>query len=305
MNPYFALALFLAGLLLALAGWSFVSGRQARVREKVERHFAGIIPGEAQAAVTAPRPGEARWWQRARTRLGGALGYQFRRRDLVLWPAALAAAAVLGGTWQGVAGAALVPAGILAAAVLVLRMRLARQRAHLVAQLPVFLDLMLRALATGRDVHSALRLATEESQDPLRELMMRVRRESELGVDLGEALRNVAESRKIPEIGLVAMGLKISYHFGTSPKEMLASVITMIRQQERARGELAAMTGETRISAWVLGLLPVGVATYIALTNPGYMAAMLDDPTGRLTFAVAAGLQVLGVLILWRMMRSV
>lgn len=305
MNPFFALALFLAGLLLALAGWSFVSGRQARVREKVERHFAGIIPSEARAAVMAPRPGEASWWQHGRLLLGALLGREFRRRDLVLWLAALIAAAVLGGAWQGSAGAALMPLAGLVAALLVLRMRLVRRRARLVAQLPVFLDLMLRSLATGRDVHSALRLATEESQDPLRELMMRVHRESELGVDLGESLRNVAESQKIPEIGLVAMALKISYQYGTSPKEMLTAVITMIRQQERARGELAAMTGETRISAWVLGLLPVSVAGYIALTNPGYMAAMLDDPGGRLTFAVALGLQALGVLILWRMMRSV
>jgi len=86
---------------------------------------------------------------------------------------------------------------------------------------------------------------------------------------------------------------------------MLESVVKMIRQQELARRELAAMTGETRISAWVLGITPIAIASYIMVMNPNYLNILLQDPSGRTMMVTALGLQGIGTFILWRMMRSV
>jgi tight adherence protein B len=64
------------------------------------------------------------------------------------------------------------------------------------------------------------------------------------------------------------------------------------------------MTGETRITAVVLALLPVTVAGYFLLTNPTYLLSMWHDSSGQMMLASAFGLQVIGCLALWRMMRS-
>jgi len=65
------------------------------------------------------------------------------------------------------------------------------------------------------------------------------------------------------------------------------------------------MTGETRVSAWVLGLTPLLLAGYMVFTNPGYLDVMLQDSSGKSMLYTAAALQAAGVLLLWRMLRSV
>jgi tight adherence protein B len=79
----------------------------------------------------------------------------------------------------------------------------------------------------------------------------------------------------------------------------------MVRQQELARRELAAMTGETRISAWVLGMTPIAIAVYIMIMNPNYLNMLLEDAAGQTMMITALVLQGLGGFILWRMLRSV
>jgi tight adherence protein B len=65
------------------------------------------------------------------------------------------------------------------------------------------------------------------------------------------------------------------------------------------------MTGETRMSAWVLGMTPLAIALYIMVMNPNYLNMLLDDDTGKTLLTTALGLQGMGAFILWRMLRSV
>jgi tight adherence protein B len=81
--------------------------------------------------------------------------------------------------------------------------------------------------------------------------------------------------------------------------------VQMIRQRELAQRELAAMTGETRISAWVLSLTPISLAGYMMVMNPSYLQLMLQSPSGETLLFTALGFQVAGVLVLWRMLKSV
>ncbi len=39
--------------------------------------------------------------------------------------------------------------------------------------------------------------------------------------------------------------------------------------------------------------------------NPGYMQSMFNDPSGRIMLLAAAGMQGLGGLVLWRMVKSI
>ncbi|MNC58485.1 hypothetical protein D3C75_1082140 [compost metagenome] len=78
----------------------------------------------------------------------------------------------------------------------------------------------------------------------------------------------------------------------------------MIREREQAARQLRAMTGETRITALVLALLPVSVAAYFLATNPTYLQSMWRDSSGQMMLVSAFALQVVGCFALWRMMRT-
>lgn len=181
-----------------------------------------------------------------------------------------------------------------------------RQRINkMVAQIPLFIDQVVRGLITGRNVEGAIQLAMEDLRSPLREVIEKAHNNVELGADLGEALRETAAFYDLKEMHMLALAIQTSRTYGGSPREMLESVVKLIRQREQMQRELRALTGETRVTAWVLGLLPTVMAGFMVYASPNYLGTMWNEPSGRMILMVALGFQALGGLLLWRMIKSI
>lgn len=298
---------FLIGgvLMLGLAGWILVSGSRARFREKVAIHFSQVLP--RGSTITGMPPGqEQTFWHRMRVKGSIYAGFELQDWHFVAIPALFLLFGLLGWVWLRWAGAFLFFAGaVLIIGFLFPYLRLRRRQAQITAQVPMFIDQVLRSLGTGRSIEGAIRLATEESKEPLRNILDRVVRATDLGADMPGTLSEAARLHGLREMSLIALAMRISNTYGSSPKEMLQSVVQMIRQRELAQRELAAMTGETRISAWVLSLTPISLAGYMMVMNPSYLQLMLQSPSGETLLFTALGFQVAGVLVLWRMLKSV
>lgn len=190
-------------------------------------------------------------------------------------------------------------------AVFIPQVRYRQKINKMLSQIPLFIDQVIRGLATGRNVEGAIKLAAEELKEPLREVLMRAQKGVEAGADLGEALRDAATFHDVKELHMLALAIHTSRVYGGSPREMLESIVNLIRQREQMQRELRAMTGETRMSAWVLGALPSVMALYMVSVNPNYIIVMWNDPGGQRMLFTALGLQVLGALTLWRMVKSI
>ena len=80
-------------------------------------------------------------------------------------------------------------------------------------------------------------------------------------------------------------------------------VSAYIRDRQSAERELHALSTEVRLSAWILALLPIVVGTLIMVMNKGYLTRMWNDPMGQKLLFVAAGLQILGSFLLYRLAR--
>jgi tight adherence protein B len=105
------------------------------------------------------------------------------------------------------------------------------------------------------------------------------------------------------ELELVGAVLRLSVKYGGRADVMLDRMASFMRDLEQAERELSAMSAETRLSAWILALLPVGIGGFLILTNPRYFGAMWFDPTGRELVYLAFGLQLVGAWLLYRLTR--
>ncbi|MBK5378339.1 type II secretion system F family protein [Pseudomonas sp. TH43] len=182
--------------------------------------------------------------------------------------------------------------------------RYQRRLRRMIEQLPQLLDHTVRSLKSGRTLADAVLGGIEASEDPLKNAMGRVQRNVQLGVSLPDAASDLAELYERDEFRLFALGLKVNHRYGGNASELLENLIKMIRERDQASRQLRAMTGETRLTAWVLGLLPIVMAGYFLMANPIYLVAMWHDPSGQRMLATAFGMQVIGSLLLWRMLRS-
>ncbi|MDD5247396.1 MAG: type II secretion system F family protein [Rhodocyclaceae bacterium] len=290
----------LALLLLAAAVLALRSGQRAALQARVGQRFRNISTFHSGTKPTArPLGGNFvdRWLWRGGIHLKP--GYAF------VMGAGAILAALLAWTSSGLFAAIAVLGAAIVAAIVWPHLQYRKRAAAMVAQMPLFLDQVVRSLATGRNLDGALRLATEETRAPLGDVMARVQQAVDLGEDAGSALRDAAILYDLHELHFVAMAVQISRGYGSSPREMLDSVATLVRHREHAQRELRALTGETRFSAWLLSLLPSAIALYMAFVNPTYINAMWYDPTGRIVLLLALAMQATGVLILWRMVKSV
>ncbi len=256
--------------------------------------------GQGQAAPASERP-LMRWLERRFLRAGLGRPNEHIGIFLAIW-ATLALLGALSGDWFGVLVMLVVPPVALRFFV---SWRYRRRVQRMIQQLPSLLDYTVRSLKSGRTLADAVLGAMDASTDPLREAMSRVERNVRLGVSLDEAVEDFAELYERDEFRLFALGLRINQRFGGNASELLENLIKLIREREQAARQLAAMTGETRMTAMVLAGLPALLAGYFLITNPSYLTRMWHDPSGQHLLMAAMVLQACGCLALWRMLRSI
>jgi tight adherence protein B len=180
--------------------------------------------------------------------------------------------------------------------VLIPQIRYRQKINRLIGQVPLFIDQVIRGLTTGRNVEGAIKLAAEELKEPLRDVIIRAQKSVELGMDLGDAMRDAADFHDVRELHMLALAIHTSRVYGGSPRDMLESIVKLIRQREQIRRELMAMTGETRMTAWVMGSMPSLLGGYMFMVSPDYMLEMWHDPSGQRMLIIAISMQILGAL---------
>lgn len=208
-------------------------------------------------------------------------------------------AAAFGGPFA--AGATLVVCGVALYVLLAWRTRTRRRR--IVRQLPSFLDGIVRLVVLGNSVPAAFQSAVQVAEAPLRECLDHVSRMLRTGVEIDHALQHASELYRVSEFEMVGSVLRLSVKYGGRADTMLDRMATFMRDLEQAERELSAMSAETRLSSWVLALLPIGIGGFLILSNPRYFASMWHDSTGRELVYAAFGLQSVGVLLLYRLAR--
>ncbi|OIN51978.1 type II secretion system protein F [Pseudomonas azotoformans] len=282
-------------LLIGLSFWQFQHGlRKARTDRVLERL------GDGQPETQEPNTtwnGLERMFQRA------GLGKPTDR--LGLWLSAWVIGALLG--WLLADGLGLIT--MIVAPPLVLRVyiswRYQRRVQRMVEQLPQLLDHSVRSLKSGRTLADAVLGGVEGIENPLKDAMARVQRNVRMGVSLPDSVSDFAEFYEQDEFRLFALGLKVNHRYGGNASELLENLIKMIREREQGARQLKAMTGETRMTAYVLGGLPILIVAYFLMVNPDYLMTMWNDDTGRTLLFVALAMDVTGTLAMWRMLRSV
>ena len=287
----FAISLMMFGLSLRLVYGALRDPATHRVLERL---------GAGQPQVVE-KPLSVAWLDRAFLQAG--LGRPSERLGLwlAIWAGAALLAGLLGG-WGVFLAFVVLPPVLLK---LFVSGRYHRRVKRMVEQLPQLLDSCVRSLKSGRTLADAVLHAIESSTDPLKSSISRVSRNVQLGVSLPEAVQDFAELYERDEFRMFALGLKVNHRYGGNASELLENLIVLIRERDQGARKLKAMTGETRITALVLAVLPVLMGGYFMLTNPTFLVNMWNDSSGQYALLTAFALQAIGCIALWRMVRSV
>ncbi|MCW0206892.1 hypothetical protein AVE30378_01160 [Achromobacter veterisilvae] len=179
-----------------------------------------------------------------------------------------------------------------------------RQR-RMISQLPAFLDNIVRLVTIGNSMGSAFQTAAANTDEPLREVMETAASLSRSAKELDAALVHVSRLYGLKELYMIAAVVSLAMRFGGRSDQVLERMAAFMRDVAQARNELSASSAEVRLSAWILALLPVGIAGFIIVANNNLFMGLWHDPAGFKMLATAVGLQIGGSYWLYRMAKSI
>lgn len=168
-------------------------------------------------------------------------------------------------------------------------------------QLPDALSIIANALRSGYSFLQAMEVVSREMPDPVNKEFGLVLRETRVNIPIEEALGNLVERVKSPDLDLVVTAVLIQRQVGGNLSEVLEKIGGTIKERIRLQGEIRTLTTQGRISGWIVSLLPVALALMMQLVSPGYLDPMFSHPVGWLLMFVGVVMQGIGILTIKNM----
>lgn len=166
------------------------------------------------------------------------------------------------------------------------------------AQLPDALEMLARSLRAGQSLASGFNLVSREIPPPVGKEFGRVFEEQNLGIPLEESLRDLAD--RVPNLDLkfFATAVILQRQTGGDLAEILDRISNLIRERFTIWGQVQALTGEGRLSGIILMALPIVLFLAIYRLNREYIMTLFTDPMGQQMLGVAIVMQILGALVI-------
>lgn len=192
--------------------------------------------------------------------------------------------------------------GLLAAAapLTVVALKRRRRMRKFEERFPEALDLLGRAVRAGHAFTTGLEIVSKESPEPVASEFRTCFDEQNFGLPMRDALLNMTERMPLVDVRFFVTALLVQKETGGNLAEILDELARVIRDRFRIHREVQVKTAQGRLTAMILIALPVVMLVALEGANPSYVRVLFDDPIGPTVLGVAAVMQIIGSILIWR-----
>jgi tight adherence protein B len=242
-----------------------------------------------------------KWSDKLRNFIGQA-GMKTKPGRLILLSAILGIAGFLVGskmTSSALLALVFIPVGALIPTGVVAFKRRSRMKAF-EKTFPEAIDLLGRAVRAGHSFSTGLEMITTELPEPVAGEFRTTFEEQNFGLPLRDALLNFSERVPLIDVRFFVTAVLIQKDTGGNLAEILDNLAHVVRERFRILGEVKIKTAQGRLTAAILISLPPAMGVLLRFLNPSYMRPLFNDPIGPWIIALAVFLQLVGSLMLWK-----
>jgi len=165
-------------------------------------------------------------------------------------------------------------------------------------QFPEAIDLLARALRAGHAFTTGLSMVAEEMPDPVGTEFRLAYDRQNFGMPVPEALKSLGERVPLLDARFFVTAVLTQREAGGNLSEVLDNLAQVIRERFKVKRQVRVITAHARITGWVLAMLPPSLGAVLTLLAPEHMSLLWTHPTGIRMVVVALILQVVGTLII-------
>lgn len=167
-------------------------------------------------------------------------------------------------------------------------------------QLPDTINLMINSIRAGYSILQAMRAVADEVGEPASTEYGRVVQEVQLGVPVEDALKHMLRRVPSDDLDMMITAINVQREVGGNLAEVLDSISFTIRERIRIKGEIRTLTAQSRVSGYVVAMVPLVLAGAIYIINPEFMGLLFQHTCGHIMIAISVVGIVAGFYVISR-----
>lgn len=253
------------------------------------------IAARFQSPLSATRFG--RWFNKVLERAGSRLR---AGEFFTIWVVASVLLLIVGWLLAGLVGLLVVLVLCIIVPVAALQGFVEHRSKLFAGQLPDVLKLTSSSLRAGFSLLQGLDSVAKQMREPSRAELQRVLAEARLGRPLEDALEASAERIGNRDFTESVIAVRIQQESGGNLAQLFDTLADTMVQRVRMRREVRTLTAEGRLSAYILGIMPVALGLFIFFVNRSYMMVLFHTYGGKVMLVGGMVLEVVGFYWMYR-----
>jgi len=170
--------------------------------------------------------------------------------------------------------------------------------------LPQALQAVSDSIRSGQTLSEACDLVSKEIKGPLGAEFGYAHEQLELSHSPVSVMTRMARRVPLPEFRIFTTAVVVHRRAGGNLSLLSERMSKAARDRQEVRSHLMAATAGGRLSAIGMVVVTVLALVMLAWVNPGFMDKFMSNPKGPWLLATAAGLQIIGGIWVWRILRT-
>lgn len=158
------------------------------------------------------------------------------------------------------------------------------------------------ALRAGKSLVQAISYVAERVDNPLKEVFLQATFEYFMGRGQRASVRFLQNHLNAPGARLFGSALQIALLTGSGVEQVFERASITLEKAQRQKRELSAKTAQARLSAQVVGIMPLFLVVVLCLLSADFREGV-NSAAGSISLVMAAGLDVLGLAVIQRIMQ--
>lgn len=156
-----------------------------------------------------------------------------------------------------------------------------RRQAAIMSQLPGMADELARSARAGRNLEQSLMIVAGDTPSPLGDELKVSARRMEMGLDVGNAVRDLAERTGVSTLTMFSSALSLHQDTGGDLILVLERLATAVRDRLHFVARQQAATVASRWGAAMMVMIPFCVMMLYTVWYPDYLGRLVESTAGR------------------------
>jgi len=176
--------------------------------------------------------------------------------------------------------------------------RSAKRLEDFIAQLPELTRIIANGNSAGLSMGRCIAMAGREMAEPAGAEMRRVVHRLDVGASTEQALNELAERMPSRELNILMRTIVIQGRTGGALTDALTDIAQALEQRKELHREVQTVILGSAVAGYAVMLIGGGAVILLNLMEPGLVDKMASSLIGQVVLAVAAGLFLLGAILM-------